>query len=100
MSTIVKGMRLPANCYSCDLADFLSDKEPYCKRTMKPCTKINLIRPEWCPLEEIPEQHGDLIDRDAILEFAAEKKRENPDFLNLISLDLLKAVPVIVKKEL
>jgi hypothetical protein len=23
-------------------------------------------RPDWCPLVEIPEPHGDLIDRDAL----------------------------------
>ena len=23
-------------------------------------------RPDWCPLVELPEKHGDLIDRDAL----------------------------------
>ena len=98
MSVIIKNMTIPTNCYSCGLADFLSDGEPYCTRTMKPCTKINLVRPEWCPLEDLPDQHGDLIDRDVILEFAAEKKRENPEMLDLVSLDLLRAATVIVKR--
>lgn len=99
MSVIVKGMQLPANCYSCGLANFLSDGEPYCVRTMKPCTHINLVRPSWCPLEYMPEKHGDLIDRDVILEFAAERKQINPELLDIVSLDLLKAATVIVKKE-
>ena len=98
MSVIVKGMSLPTNCYSCVLADFLTDGEPYCKRTMKPCTHINLVRPSWCPLEDIQEKHGDLIDRDVILEFAAERKQINPELLDLVSLDLLKAATVIVKR--
>lgn len=33
------------------------------------------MRPDWCPLIEIPEPHGDLIDRDVLAE---RMKHDNP----------------------
>jgi len=67
MSVIVKGMRMPENCIECISSDL---------RTAIKCTEwteISAGRREneraWsCPLVEIPEKHGRLIDADAFAE--------------------------------
>lgn len=65
MSVLVKGMKMPENCKECMSSDL---------RTTIKCTEwteISAGRREneraWsCPLVELPEKHGDLIDRDAL----------------------------------
>ena len=62
-------------------------------------------RPDWCPLVEIPELHGDLIDRDALK--IGEYEREDDDTGTLeISLGGLlevyhrvKDAPAIIARE-
>ena len=56
MSVIVMGMDVPKSCYSCDLARFLSTKEPYCIRTMKVVVGSLGKRPDWCPLQQALEE--------------------------------------------
>ncbi len=63
MSVLIKGMQMPKNCAECPVA--LSGK--YCRINQTYTTYIELpIRPDHCPLIELPEHHGDLIDRDTI----------------------------------
>ena len=54
---IIKGMEMPKSCFGCDLARFLSDGDPYCVRTMRPCS-LNGDRLKDCPLEPLPEPPG------------------------------------------
>lgn len=75
MSVVVLGMNAPKSCYGCDLARFLSTKEPYCIRTMK-VVGLPGKRPNWCPLHPLPEKHGRLIDAD---DYAAEMKERQAD---------------------
>ena len=60
MSIIVKGMKMPTNCKHC----------PFIVSTICYITnKDNLnVRQDDCPLVEIPEKHGDLIDRDWLMD--------------------------------
>jgi len=64
MSVIVKGMEMPEKCPDCNFESehgFCLAKSPdFCGYTDE------LVRPDWCPLVELPEKHGDLIDRDAL----------------------------------
>lgn len=63
MSVLIKGMKMPENCRECPVA--LCGK--YCRINKTHTTFIELpIRPDHCPLVEIPDKHGDLIDRDAL----------------------------------
>ena len=63
MGVYIKGMAMPENCSECPVA--LSGK--YCRINKTYTTYIKLpIRPDYCPLVELPEKHGDLIDRDAV----------------------------------
>lgn len=62
MSVIVMGMEMPTNCALCDCSFgalcYVSPAEVngYCP---------GHGRPEWCPLVELPEKHGRLIDAEA-----------------------------------
>lgn len=75
MSECVVRMEMPNNCYLCPMANFLVDKTPYCRLTMrfKECTLNGGVRPSWCPIIcQLPEGHGRLVDKDEML-----KKIEN-----------------------
>ena len=72
MSVLIKGMEMPTRCAVCVLCDLRYGTK--CK-----ITKMSYYdsegyprggyndRPEWCPLVEVKEPHGDLIDRDALV---------------------------------
>ena len=59
MSVIVKGMEMPKDCDSCKVGDVVG-----CS-LWKPMD-IGERHPD-CPLVELPEKHGRLIDADALL---------------------------------
>lgn len=66
MSVIVKGMQMPPTCSECRMRtdyDFCSAMpKEFCGYTN------DIRRPEWCPLVELPEKHGRLIDAAELLE--------------------------------
>lgn len=69
MSVLIKGMQIPKNCAECPVA--LSGK--YCRINQTHTTYIKLpFRPDHCPLVELPEHHGRLIDADYLEEHADE----------------------------
>ena len=64
MSVLIKGMQIPENCAECPVA--LCGK--YCRITKTGETFKELpIRPDHCPLVELPEHHGRLIDADRLM---------------------------------
>lgn len=90
MSELIVEMEMPRNCYLCPMANFFVDKQTYCRLTMRwdECTQNGFKRPSWCPIKGVlPEEHGDLIDRDSylkLLESYKESKRgvcENKEFI-------------------
>ena len=63
MSILIRGMRMPKNCAECPVA--LSGK--YCRINQTYTTYIKLsVRPDHCPLVELPEKHGRLFDADEV----------------------------------
>lgn len=65
MSVLIKGMKMPKNCIECPF----SDHEAWCLIPGDPkmryyCPKEEIS--EHCPLVEVPEPHGRLIDADAL----------------------------------
>ena len=66
MSVCVKGMYLPPNCYFFPMTNdgfyLCKANNPY-KQLEDDCEER---RPNWCPLVEVPEPHGRLIDADAL----------------------------------
>ena len=69
MSVIIKGMKMPKSCDSCDLIQFDDEGlEAHCPLSpyYRWCGTPPDYRPEGCPLVEIPTPHGRLIDADEI----------------------------------
>lgn len=67
MSVLVKGMRMKENCGSCDL--FHAESPMHCtvvKGHKTVGAPYGMPRPDWCPLVELPEKHGRLIDADEL----------------------------------
>ena len=69
MSVIIKGMKMPKSCDSCDLIQFDDEGlEAHCPLSpyYRWCGTPPDYRPEGCRLERIPAPHGRLIDADEI----------------------------------
>jgi hypothetical protein len=70
MSVIVKGMKMPENCWECLETDLniavsvFGGMCPYCEKIRTDHNMKTGRHPE-CPLGALPDKHGDLIDRDA-----------------------------------
>lgn len=63
MSVIVKGMEMPSGCQSCDFSD---DETRFCKAAKEYIPMLG--KPEFCPLVELPDKHGRLIEADSLKE--------------------------------
>lgn len=60
MGIYIKGLEMPKSCTKCHLHDF-----GVCWAfNTKQRTFISDRRPDFCPLTEVPEPHGRLIDAD------------------------------------
>lgn len=67
MSVLVKDMKMPEKCGSCDL--FHAESPMHCtvvKGHKTVGAPYGMPRPEWCPLVELPETHGRLVDVDEL----------------------------------
>jgi hypothetical protein len=72
---IIRGVEMPNSCEKCPFNDH---EEGFCFAAWKfnksgwPEFSLNVGRQEtrhhWCPIGQLPERHGRLIDADAILE--------------------------------
>lgn len=75
MSVLIKDMRMSENCDVCRFGDWSNLHQTACckMKDYQPCfsdysTEYRTQRSEICPLVEIPEKHGRLIDFDALIE--------------------------------
>ena len=77
MSEVIVRMGFHKNCLGCDLrqivyGDSYADTDVYCSKENRFVGKRfgstkDLARPDWCPIIGVlPEQHGDLIDRELL----------------------------------
>ena len=71
MSVLIKGMNMPENCIKCPMQFggmcYVMPAEVDESRvapTVEEAWKQG--KPDWCPLVEVPEPHGRLIDGDAL----------------------------------
>lgn len=101
MSVLIKGMKIPQSCYMCDMLELSGVIG--CKHAYAPSNS------EWgralnCPLIELPD-HGDLIDRDALMARYAEevKPSNNSDFMRPPrwndAVQLTELAPVVIPAE-
>ena len=70
MSVMIRGMKMPEDCPVCPLAHWNKlDNFTGCEVTKRYFAKEDMEtagRPSFCPLIELPTQHGRLIDADAL----------------------------------
>lgn len=64
MSVLIKGMEMPKNCWECSLSDVDDDYGRCCLFSGIAC--LNIGRQDNCPLVEVKEPHGRLIDGDEL----------------------------------
>lgn len=79
MSVLIKGMRMPECCDVCMFACWSNlSQTASCKlKEYEPCfanfsTKYKSKRAGFCPLVELPEKHGRLIDYDDLSKLVCE----------------------------
>lgn len=97
MSVIVKGMEMPKACGLCPFNDYC-----YCMaKNLYVDGSATHGRASFCPLVELPEKHGDLIDADALIakcgDWYTEEGTET-GFIGTIGM-LLKDAPTVVGAE-
>ena len=86
MSILIKDMEMPNACWACEGCDGDKKNGYFCilHKDAYDLVDIDIFKekPDWCPLVEIPTPHGDLIDRNEVLnacEFIGEKPTwDNP----------------------
>ena len=71
MSILIKGMRMPENCIKCPMQFggmcYVMPAEVDESRVAPTVEEaLKQGKPDWCPLVEITEPHGRLIDGDAL----------------------------------
>jgi hypothetical protein len=79
MSVLIKGMRIPKDCRECKFQDYgFTTGDTWCGVNDAVLARnFEAIkfdgRPEWCPLVEVPEPHGRLIDADMLIKFVEDR---------------------------
>ena len=70
MSVLIRGMEMPFTCLTCDFHKCAGGVGDFCSLTKRRQFRFK-NRPKDCPLIEIPETHGRLIDTDALKKILA-----------------------------
>lgn len=96
MSIIIKGIEMPTTCGQCRIKNAIECDE------WKLVRSVALDRHRDCPLIEIPEPHGDLIDRDvtrgSIKPWSPEDERNACTFdtVKKLMYTMLDRAPIII----
>lgn len=107
MSIVVRGIKMPSSCEDCKWCGehfFTGDYMCKIKYDFLDENKISKERPDWCPLIELPEHHGDLIDRKDVLdacEFIGERPTvDNPYSENYACRsEIIENIPAVIEQE-
>ena len=67
MSVLIENMEMPFTCLTCDFHKCAGGVGDFCSITKRRQFRFK-NRPKDCPLIEVPEPHGRLIDADALAE--------------------------------
>lgn len=96
MGVYIKGMEMPKQCGYCQFCH-TEDFESWCCYTGREDILFDAI-PEWCPLTEVAEPHGRLIDADALVDtvvFHTNIPAETKEFIE----DLIGIAPTVIEAE-
>ena len=69
MSVLIRGMEMPQKCGQCKF--YHIEYPMYCMAVKGYRTvgaPYGMPRPDWCPLTEVKEPHGDLVDKDKLMQ--------------------------------
>ena len=105
MGIYIKGMEMPKDCRECKMLTYYSTSGcSMCDisgnalaRNFKPIPFDG--RPDWCPLIEIPESHGDLIDRDALLDMVRDVNTDYYCEVLGVTVEDIDSVPTVIEAE-
>jgi len=105
MSVIVKGLAMPESCEYCFFCMYMNcgqDVDYWCGIDNRPIENINIAkRLEDCPLVEMPEKHGRLIDENDVIDAIHERLHDlqmHKEFVRKHGdVDLLGVMPYIAK---
>ena len=101
MGIYIKGMEMPKNCEECTLT---RPKNNYTFDSVCVFTKVecsNIARQVNCPLTEVSEPHGRLIDADALADDLEADGKEFGDEMKLNCASWLRsnATPTVIESE-
>lgn len=105
MGIYIKGMEMPESCIYLDkkantkFCFFCNhDNTPFCTYRG---TGLGLEgkRPDWCPLVEILEPHGRLIDADRLLNDATRYVGSPPHYERMLARLEVKLAPTVIEAE-
>ncbi len=96
MSILIKGLNIPYDCLECYVAQF-------CKEYQDEENK----RPYGCPIVELPEPHGRLIEADKVTkkmekittEAWQKKLSDTVEHTLNMSIDIIKGAPTVIEAE-
>lgn len=98
MSVIVHGVNDPPNCRNCPFEVF--DRCGALSGALLPINYSDYTeRPDFCPLEPLPVEHGELIDLDSAMEFWEELFDKDGKPVYAVRNRVLWESPVIIKAE-
>jgi hypothetical protein len=108
MGVYIKGMKMPKDCRECPMQVYYSSGKTWCKSTdmilsedYKPIPFDG--RPEWCPLVEVPEPHGRLIESPDISEYEVFDEDTGTREISLLGLmechRMVKDAPTVIEAE-
>ena len=103
MGIYIKGMKMPENCIKCPMQFggmcYVMPAEVDEGRvapTVEEAWKQG--KPDWCPLIEIPESHGDLIDRDALLDMVRDVNTDYYCEVLGVTVEDIDSVPTVIER--
>lgn len=88
MAVLIKGMEMPYNCWDCSL---LNASSCPCKNYSSALEYTTNRHPN-CPLIEIPEPHGRLIDADALM----KRMWEETDCMISVPATFVRDAPTVI----
>lgn len=101
MGIYIKNMRMPTCCAECEFINMSNIlKKDICNRTYKQI-EDEWVRAEFCPLIEIKEPHGRLIDADALAKDVTENALHDPnnlDWIEISSVIALIAMNAVIER--
>lgn len=96
MSVLIKGGVMPLTCEECPCYD---NNDYSCNVTGRGVIEYRFDgRPDGCPLVEVPTPHGDLIDRDDVIDEINRITFSNPYDYNT-AYDIVKEADTIIEAE-